>query len=254
MKTKRGKRTPKVSGFAKRPFVLVHMSMSADGKIATANRVVSSFGSALDQRRLHETRATADAVLCGARTAERPGVTLGTGGARFQRLRRRRGLAGVHLRVIASGSGTLNPGARVFHRRFPPVIVLASGRAPAGRLRRLRAVADEVKVFGRRELDWRSALEWLRRERGVRRLVCEGGGELNDALFRAGLVDELRLTVCPILIGGWNAPTISGGAGFARLAEAAQLELCSARRAGREMFLAYRVVRPGKRKASVRPP
>lgn len=240
---------------AARPFVIVHMSMTADGKIATANRAVSAFGSDRDQRHLHAVRATADAVLCGARTADLNRVTLGPGGAAFQRLRRRRGLAEFNLRVIASGSGSLAPAAEVFRSPGAPVIVLASRRAPAARLRRLQAVAGVVKTFGRRELDWPAALAWLRREHGVRRLVCEGGGALNDALFRAGLVDELHLTVCPFVIGGRAAPTIVDGAGFARLADAARLELRSARRVGAEMFLVYRVRPPraGRRRVRVKP-
>lgn len=237
MKTRIASRTAP----ADRPFVLVHMSMTADGKIASANHAVSSFGSPRDQRHLHAVRATADAVLCGARTVDLHRVSLGPGGAEFQALRRRRGLAEFNLRVIVSGSGTLDPAAHIFKTPGPPVIVLTSGRAPAVRLRRLRAVAGEVQTFGREELDWPAALAWLRQKHGVRRLVCEGGGELNDALFRAGLVDELHLTVCPFLLGGRNAPTIADGTGFARLADAAALELRSARRAGDEMFLVYRV-------------
>ena len=58
-------------GAAPRPFVLMNMAMTADGKIATANRVVSSFGSRRDQEHLYELRATADAVMAGARTAGR---------------------------------------------------------------------------------------------------------------------------------------------------------------------------------------
>jgi riboflavin biosynthesis pyrimidine reductase len=71
--------------------------------------------------------------------------------------------------------------------------------------------------------------------------LCEGGGELNAALFRADLVDELHLTVCPRVFGGAAAPTIAGGLGARTLAEAARLELRSAKRAGAEMFLVYRV-------------
>src|ERR1039458_184969 len=58
-------------------------------------------------------------------------------------------------------------------------------------------------------LNWRS--KW-----GVKRLLCEGGGELNDALFRAGLVDEIHLTICPKIFGGRTAPTIADGLGFQR--------------------------------------
>ena len=89
----------------------------------------------------------------------------------------------------------------------------------------------------------RSALRWLRTKWGIKRLLCEGGGELNDALFRAGLVNELHLTVCPKIFGGRAAPTIADGLGAGSLARATRLELQSARRQGEEMFLVYRVLK-----------
>src|SRR5690606_2858221 len=74
-----------------RPFVLVNMAMTADGKIASANRAIESFSSDRDQRHLLDLRATADAVLCGARTGNASGVTMGVGGPHFRRLRMARG-------------------------------------------------------------------------------------------------------------------------------------------------------------------
>lgn len=226
-----------------RPFVLINMSMTADGKIATTNRAVSHFSSTRDHDNLLALRATTDAVMCGARTADLNAVNLGPGNGKFRRQRMKRGLAEYNLRIIATGSGSLNPEAHIFKHRFSPIIVLTTRKASATQLKKLRAVADEVKVFGREELDLRAALTWLHRERQVRRLVCEGGGELNDAMFRAGLVDELHLTICPRIIGGRQAPTIADGTGFERLARAAQLELRSRQRIGDELFLVYRASR-----------
>ena len=225
----------------KLPFVLVNMSMTADGKIATTNRAVSSFGSRRDHAHLLELRATADAVMCGARTADLNKVTLGPGSEKFRKLRLKRGLAEFNLRIIVTGSGSLNPRAHIFSvARSAPIIVLTTNRAGAPQLEWLRSIADEVKIFGARELNLRAALAWLRQEWNVTRLVCEGGGELNDAMFRAGLVDELHLTLCPRIIGGRRAPTIADGLGFQKLAHAAQLQLVSARRVGDELFLVYR--------------
>lgn len=229
----------------KRPFVLVNMAMTADGKIATANRAVSTFSSRRDFEHLLELRATADAVMSGARTVNQEGVHLGPGPARFRRLRLRRGLSEYNLRVVASGSGSIRPGAEIFRRHFSPVIVLSSARAPQRRLEALRAAGGDVHVFGREEVDFHRALKWLRREWNVRRLLCEGGGELNGALFRAGLVDELHLTVCPKIFGGRDAPTVADGAGAARLVDATHLRLKSMTRAGEELFLVYDVVRAG---------
>lgn len=215
--------------------------MTADGKIATANRAVSSFGSQRDRRHLLELRATADAVMAGARTVDLNRINLGPGPARYRRLRLKRGLQEYNLRVIVSRSGSVNPAAEVFRRRFSPIIILTTQRATSARLKALRLVADEVKLFGSKELNFVRALSWLRETWGVKRLVCEGGGEVNDALFRANLVNELHLTVCPKIFGGREAPTISDGVGAPTLARAVQLELKSARRHGREMFLVYTV-------------
>jgi 2,5-diamino-6-(ribosylamino)-4(3H)-pyrimidinone 5'-phosphate reductase len=224
-----------------RPFVFLNAAMTADGKLATANRALSSFSSKRDRTHMLELRATADAVMSGARTVDLNPINLGPGPARFRRLRVKRGLAEYNLRVVVSGRGTVNPDAELFKGKFSPVIVLTTERAGKARLKRLRAVADEVKILGRREIDFRRALTWLARKWSVKRLVCEGGGEINDALFRAGVVDELHLTVCPKIFGGRGAPTIADGAGVPRLTQATRLKLKSARRYGKELFLVYSV-------------
>ena len=221
------------------PFVFVNMAMTADGKIATANRAVSSFGSTRDHEHLLKLRATADAVMAGARTVDSAAINLGPGPARFRRLRLKNGLAAYNLRVIVSGSGSLNPNSEVFKHRFSPIIILTTGRASKAKLLQLQAIADEVKICGRREINFRAALGWLRRKWGVQRLLCEGGGELNDSLFRAGLVDELHVTFCPIIFGGRRAPTIADGRGFGRLAGAARFRLKTIRRVKDEQFAIF---------------
>jgi riboflavin-specific deaminase-like protein len=226
------------------PFVFINTAMTADGKIAPAGRRYVPFGSARDRRHVLELRATADAVICGARTADSSAVDLGPGPAKYRRLRLKRGLAEFNLRVIVSGTGTIDPGAAVFRRRFSPVIVLTTAAIAPARLRRLRAVADEVKVFGKQKLNLPAALRWLREKRGVKRLLCEGGGELNAALFQAGLVNEVHFTICPVIFGGRTAPTLAGGAGIEQLARAARLKLVSMKRAGGEVLLVFAGAKP----------
>lgn len=223
-----------------RPFVLMNVAMTADGKIATANRAIATFTSARDQEHMLELRATVDAVMAGARTVDIGEVDLGPGRLKYRQLRRRRGLAERNLRIVVSGSGTVDPTAPLFQRRFSPILVLTTRRIRPARLRRLRAVADDVHVCGDQEVDFPRALAWLHRRWNVRRLLCEGGGELNDALFRAGLVDELHLTIAPRIFGGRTAPTLADGTGVERLADAAEFRLRSQRRVGDELFLVYR--------------
>lgn len=218
------------------------MAITADGKIATANRAVSSFGSKRDQEHLYELRATADAIMCGAGTVNAGPVTLGPGAVKFRRMRTRRGLAEYNLRIIASGSGSVNPKAEVFKKKFSPILILTTARASEDKLKPLRELATEIKSFGSSEVNFRKALQWLREKWKVKRLLCEGGGELDDAMFRAGLVNELHLTICPKIFGGRKAPTFAEGSGFPKLADAAQLKLKSMKRIGDELFVVYTVL------------
>src|SRR5579864_6399657 len=140
------------------PFVFLNVATTADGKLAPASRHFVPFASKHDQEHLLELRATADAVMSGARTVDLSPIKLGPGGARYRRQRLKRGLTEYNLRVIVSGSGTIDPDAEIFKHRFSPIIILVTGRAPPSRLRQLRKLADEVKVCGDRELDFDFAL------------------------------------------------------------------------------------------------
>ncbi|MDE2641128.1 MAG: dihydrofolate reductase family protein [Verrucomicrobiota bacterium] len=224
-----------------RPFVLINMAMSADGKIAPPHRRFVAFGSRRDHANLLALRATADAVMCGARTVDSAPVTLDVGGAVYERRRLRGGLGKQNLRIVVSGSGSVDPGAAIFRHPGSPLIVLSSGQAPKSRLAKLKRLADCVKVCGKNRVALAQALGWLRREWAVKRLLCEGGGELNFELLRLGLVDELHLTICPKIIGGKDAPTIADGDGFARLAKAANLKLTRQRVVGDELFTTWRI-------------
>ena len=221
------------------PFVSINLAMTADGKIATANRAVTSFGSPRDLEHLYELRAKADAVMCGARTVELSQSILGTGGEKFRRRRLKDGLAEYNVRVIVSGSGSIDPGATIFKKKISPLIVLTTERASPKNLARLRQLADEVKVCGKTGINFPAALRWLREKWQVKRLLCEGGGELNDALFRADLVDEINLTICPKIFGGRTAPTIADGQGFGKLALAGKFQLHWAQNFNSELFTVF---------------
>ena len=177
--------------------------------------------------------------MSGARTIDLARVKLGPGPARYRRLRLRRGLAEFNLRVIVSGAGTVDPQAEIFKHRFSPIIILTTGRIAKSRLARLRSLADEVKICGAAELDFVEAFRWLRKKWKVRRLLCEGGGEVNGALFQAGLVNEIHITLCPIMLGGRRAPTLADGVGVTKLPDAARFRLASMKRNGSALFLVY---------------
>ncbi len=225
------------------PFVFLNIATTADGKLAPANRRFVPFSSPRDQLLLLQLRARADAVMAGARTVDSAPVNLGPGPEQFRRQRVKNGLAEHNLRVVVSGSGTLNPRAEIFRHKLSPLIVLVTERATRARIAQLKKLGAIVETCGEREIDFAHALRWLRQEWNVKRLLCEGGGELNQALLRARLVDEIYLTLSPLVFGGRRAPTLADGTGVEHLPDATLLELKAMRRAGDELFLVYRVLR-----------
>jgi riboflavin-specific deaminase-like protein len=230
-----------VSSKQKLPFLFVNVAITADGKIAPPSRHFVPFSSKRDQQLLMELRTKADAVMAGARTVDMGKVDLGPGSPKYRKMRLDNGLAEYNIRVIVSGSASLNPNAYIFSKRFSPIIVLTSKNAPAERIDALRRVADDVHVSGESGVDFGEALLYLRKNWGIKKLLCEGGGEVNSQLFRQKLVDELYLTICPVIFGGRNAPTLADGEGVEHLADATQLRLKRMERIGDELFCVFRV-------------
>ena len=215
-----------------RPHVSINMAMTADGKIASANRAVSTFGSREDHAHLLALRDRADAILTGAGTLNaQPNVTLGPGPKPKMK---------PPLRIIASGSGQVNAKHKIFCTLGAPTLVLTTERISQSRLKELRSLASAVEICGKEEIDFKRTLKWLYKKWSIKRLLCEGGGQLNDSLFRAGVVDEVNLTVCPRIFGGRDASTIADGLGFAQLKNAAHFTLKSRKQVGDELFLVLR--------------
>src|SRR5688572_23848208 len=229
------------------PFVSVNVAITADGKLAPDTRHFVPFSSQRDRDLMMELRSEADAVMSGATTVADGDVELGTGGERYRRKRVERGLREFNLRVILSGSASISPKAHIFRTHYAPILVLATEAAPEERLRNLRKVADDVFVSKGRKLDVVAALEWLRAKWKVKCLLCEGGGEVNGALFEAGVVGEINVTICPVIFGGRFAPTLADGKGIERLTEALPLKLKRMEKFGQELYCVFRVLKKSKR-------
>ncbi|MEC8928967.1 MAG: dihydrofolate reductase family protein [Verrucomicrobiota bacterium] len=211
----------------------MNMALSADGKIASANRAITSLGSRRDHDHLLHLRTTVDAIMTGAGTVNaQPNITLGVN----HRATR------PPLRILVTGHGRANLRARLFRESGAPLIILATRQLPLTRRAALTKRAHTLRCFGHSTLDFPAALAWLRQKWNVRRLLCEGGGRLNAGLLAAGLVDEIHLTHCPLILGGSDAPTMADGTLARHLGEAIQLRLSSLRVETGEAFATYKIL------------
>lgn len=192
---------------AGRPYVYLNMVCSADGAAHLAGRTHGMGGEA-DRLAFRRLREYCDVVLVGAGTVRAEGYGAPRLSPEAQARRRRRGLAPVPRLVVVSARLDLDPKARLFQDPALQPVVFTVSQAPPDRLASLRDVAEVVSCPGP-QVDLGACLRWLA-ERGVRRVLCEGGPTLNARLLEAGLVDELFLTVAPLLVGGPAGRIVSG--------------------------------------------
>ena len=220
---------------AGRPLVTLKLATSLDGRIATASGESRWITGPAARERTHLLRATHDAILVGTATvlADDPQLTCRLEGLEHRspvRIALDRNLVIPHdVRLVAEA------------RRTATWFITVSGSNP-GRREALRdagieifdAIPDESG-----QVDLRDVLRLLG-ERGLTRLLVEGGGRLAASLLRAGLVDRLVWLHAPLLLGGDGVPSVNA-LGLDALAEAPGFDLLSSERVGPDLLSTYRL-------------
>ncbi len=204
--------------------ITINGAMTVDGKIATTSGD-SKISSREDLLRVHRLRASADAIVVGISTilADDPRLTV--------RLVKGKNPA----RVIVDSRGRIPIDSQII-RTAPKIrtIVAVTDQAPEEKMRKLEAVGAQVLVISEGKKGQSAAVPhgvnlkklFLRLEKmGLRRILVEGGGELNWSLLRLGLVDELTVTIAPKIAGGRLATTLVEGDGFDEIAQGIRLQL-----------------------------
>lgn len=187
-----------------RPYVITNFALTLDGR-ATLEGRSGPIGTKTDTAMLVGLRTRVDAVMIGAGTmrAERYGRVIGDPAKRQRR--EREGLPHDPLMVLVSNSLDLPWDAPLFTEGYGRVLIAtASPEDPP-------PTKTSVRVFRSTDrVDLSALLAYLRRERGVRALLCEGGPHLHAELIEAGLVDELFVTVAAKLGGGEGPHLVAG--------------------------------------------
>jgi 2,5-diamino-6-(ribosylamino)-4(3H)-pyrimidinone 5'-phosphate reductase len=192
--------------------VAVNAAMSADGKLSTREREQVAISGPDDFDRVDAMRADSDAVMVGVGTvlADDPSLTVDDGARRERR--EAAGKPANPARVIADSRMRTPTDARVLDDAATTYLLTSEG-APPDFVDEIEDTGTDVITAGETRVDLDAALSELD-DRGIERLMVEGGGELIFSLFEAGLVDELSVFVGSRIIGGRNAPTLADGDGF----------------------------------------
>ncbi|MFC4855042.1 pyrimidine reductase family protein [Actinophytocola glycyrrhizae] len=182
-----------------RPYVQVNFVASADGAATVSGRS-RGLSSPADKKVFALGRDLADVVLVGAGTA----LTEGYRGVKHTELRAARrsrlGLSDVPPIAVVTGRGSVDPTSPLVAHTTVPPIVLTSDAAPVEWRKAMADAGADVVVAGEDRVDPAGALDALA-DRDLLRVCCEGGPTLFADLIAADLVDQLCLTVAPLLTG-----------------------------------------------------
>lgn len=241
--------------------VVVNAAQSVDGKLATRRREQFRISGPEDFDRVDRIRAAADAVLVGVGTvlADDPRLTLDEEDRRVNRLTA--GRSGNPARVVVDSTGRTPTDARILDDAATTYLLVSPATTETRRAELEAAGAEVVVTGGTRtdadtdqtdadtdqtdsdaevsatdRVDLAAGFESLA-DRGVDRLMVEGGGEVIFSCFEAGLVDELHVYVGSLVIGGRDAPTLADGDGF--VDECPRLELTDTERLDDGIVLSY---------------
>ncbi|GAA4240366.1 hypothetical protein GCM10022254_64720 [Actinomadura meridiana] len=194
-----------------RPYVLLSCAESVDGYIddTTAERLLLSNEEDFD--RVDEVRAGCDAILVGANTIRRDNPRLLVRREERRKARVARGMPESPIKVTFTAHGDLDPSARFFAAGDVEKIVYCSNAVVDNCRARLGDVATVMDAGD--PVDLNTVLADLA-ERGVRRLMVEGGGTVHTQFLTAGLADELHLVIAPFFVGDSAAPRFVGTGAF----------------------------------------
>ncbi len=210
-----------------RPFVVVNVAMSADGKLSTMERRQIKISGAQDFARVDRLKAGSDAVMVGIGTVLADDPSLTVKGEECRRDRINRGLCEHPVRIVVDSGARIPLGASVLHKGEGLRIIAVSAKADPEKVAALKQSAAVI-VAGDEKVDLPALMDELGRM-GIRRVMVEGGGELIAGLIRAGLVDEIYTFIGNLVIGGRSAPTLVDGEGFLNMNEFPRLALMESR-------------------------
>jgi 2,5-diamino-6-(ribosylamino)-4(3H)-pyrimidinone 5'-phosphate reductase len=231
-----------IKNIVTRPYVVVNVAMSADGKLSTRERRQVKISGAQDFNRVDRLKASSDAVMVGIGTVLADDPSLTVKGEECRQHRKDRGVDEHPARIVVDSRARIPLDAAILHKGDGLRIVAVSEKADKKKIAALKQSATVI-VAGEKKVDLAHLMDELG-TMGIQRVMVEGGGELIAGLIRAGVVDEIYTFIGNLIIGGRDAPTLADGKGFLLEEEFPRLTLIETRRIENGILLHWKVEQP----------
>lgn len=225
-----------------RPYVIVNVAMSADGKISTRERRQVRISGEQDFTRVDRLKAGCDAVMVGIGTVLSDDPSLTVKSEECRSYRRKHGRNDHPVRIIVDSSARISPEAAVLNKGEGKRVIAVSRRADRAKTAVLEKKA-QIIITGNDEVDLPALMDELG-AMDICHIMVEGGGTLIAGLIKAGLVHEIYTFVGNVIIGGREAPTFAEGEGFVSERSFPRLSLLESCRIGDGILLHWKVQDP----------
>jgi 2,5-diamino-6-(ribosylamino)-4(3H)-pyrimidinone 5'-phosphate reductase len=221
-----------------RPYVILNAAMTLDGKIAT-HTGSSNISGEEDLKRVHEIRKDCDAIMVGIGTvlADDPRLTVHKIDAKPE---------DNPVRVVVDSKLKTPVDARITNEDAVTIIAGANEYKDEFYKSEKYDVFKKrgVKFFfsGDKRVDLKALMNYLHEE-GIEKLMLEGGATLNFSMIRDNLIDELKICIAPMIVGGKDSKTFFDGEGFDYMKEAIPLKLEKYYPLGKDFVMEYKVLK-----------
>ncbi|WP_295618060.1 2,5-diamino-6-(ribosylamino)-4(3H)-pyrimidinone 5'-phosphate reductase [uncultured Methanobrevibacter sp.] len=225
-----------------KPYVILNATMTLDGKIATKTGS-SEISGKEDLERVHEIRKEVDGIMVGIGTvlADDPRLTVHKINAKKEDNPVRvvvdnRARTPLDFRILNDDAETIIAVSSICDENNPNCDMEAVNRA--------KEISKKADVFYSYEesVNLGEFMEYLY-SKGIESLMLEGGSTLNFSMIRDNLIDEVKICIAPMIVGGKDSKTFFDGEGFDYMKDAVQLKLEKHYPLGKDLVLEYKVIK-----------
>ena len=225
-----------------KPYVILNAAMTLDGKIATKTGS-SEISGKEDLERVHEIRKSVDGIMVGIGTvlADDPRLTVHKIDARKE---------DNPVRIVVDNKARTPLDFRILNDDAETIIAVSSicdenyAKSDREAVKRAKELEKRVNVFysSSETVDLIEFMEYLY-SIGIKSIMLEGGSTLNFSMIRDGLIDEIKICIAPMIVGGKDSKTFFDGEGFDYMKDAVKLEMINSFPLGKDFIMEYKVLK-----------
>ena len=225
-----------------KPYVILNAAMTLDGKIATKTGS-SEISGQKDLERVHEIRKEVDGIMVGIGTvlADDPRLTVHKINAKKE---------DNPVRIVVDNKARTPLNFRILNDDAETVIAVSSicdennENSDEEAVKRAKELEKRANVFysSSETVDLKEFLEFLY-SLGIESIMLEGGSTLNFSMIRDGLIDEIKICIAPMVVGGKDSKTFFDGEGFDYMKDAVKLELVNSFPLDKDFIMEYKVLK-----------